>query len=138
MINFTDYIPQRKPFLYLDQVKDYTNSDIITEYTFKEDDPIFLGHFPNNPIVPGVLLCECCFQSGALLMGLQAKENESKTAVVTRIKETKFKNMAHPKEKLTIKVELIEILGDVAFMKGKITSNEKKIMTINFTCAYVS
>ncbi len=136
-INVEDYIPQRKPFLFINKCLDHTSESAITQYTFTNDMDVFRGHFPGNPVVPGVLLCESVFQTGALLMGLRNPgAGEAKTAVVTRINGTKFKNIAKPDMPLEIKVDLKEEIANAAYMKGKITSGGKTIMTIDFACAF--
>jgi 3-hydroxyacyl-[acyl-carrier-protein] dehydratase len=133
MLDFLDRIPQRPPFLFIDQVIDRTEKKIITQKKITGEEDFFKGHFPGNPILPGVIQCEAVFQTGALLMSyLGEQAGDNKTALVTRIQNTKFKNIVRPGETLTIQVELKEMLGPAAFMKGKITSDERTIMTIEF------
>jgi 3-hydroxymyristoyl/3-hydroxydecanoyl-(acyl carrier protein) dehydratase len=83
-------------------------------------------------------MCEAVFQTGALLMALRGEAaGNSKTALVTRIQSTKFKNMAKPGDLLLITVDFVEMLANAAFMKGKITSNGKTIMTIEFAATLI-
>ena len=111
----------------------------MTQKKFSSDEEFFKGHFPGNPVLPGVIQCETVFQTGALLMSyLGEQTGANQTALVTRIQNAKFKNIVKPEETLTIEVELTEKLANAAFMKGKITSGEKTIMTIDFSCAIVS
>ena len=132
------YIPQREPFLLLDGIVDET-ADRVTTYkqlTGKED--WFKGHFPGHPVMPGVLMCEAVFQTGAYLMARRGESaGAGKTAVVTRIQGAKFKNMAKPGDKLIITVDFGEMLANAAFMKGKVSVEEKTIMTIEFAAALV-
>jgi len=132
------YIPQREPFLMLDGIQDETTERVTTfkQLTGKED--WFKGHFPGNPVMPGVLMCEAVFQTGAYLMARRGEQAEGgKTAVVTRIQGAKFKNMAKPGDKLMITVDFVEMLANAAFMKGKVTVDDKTVMTIEFAAALV-
>jgi 3-hydroxyacyl-[acyl-carrier-protein] dehydratase len=135
-LNVKDYIPQREPFLFVDQVVDHTQESVTTTFAVKESADFFKGHFPGNPIMPGVLTCEAVFQTGALLMALSSGETlAGKTAVVTRIQSAKFKNMAKPGDTLNIKVDLVEKIANASFMKGKVDVAGKTILTLEFACA---
>lgn len=131
-------IPQRDPFLFIDELIDRTEKSVTTKRKVTGQEECFKGHFPGNPIFPGVLLCEAAFQSGALLMSYIMEGGlTGKTAVVSRIQSAKFKQMVTPGDELTIHVELIELLGSAAFMKSKITSNNKVALQIEFACTLV-
>ena len=134
MDNFLEYIPHRPPFLFVDRVIEKTEDSIFTEWFLKEDQPFFKGHFPNRPITPGVIMCEFVFQSGAILMAVREKNSSNDhTPVITRIQNVKLKNPAFPGYLLKAEVKLKEQTGGAAYMNGKITSNSKKILTIDFT-----
>jgi 3-hydroxyacyl-[acyl-carrier-protein] dehydratase len=136
--NIIDLIPQRSPFLFLDEIIEYTDSTLTAHYFLKPTLDVFTGHFPNDPIFPGVLSLECCFQATAALMALRSGDELKQTAVVSRVQNAKFKNIARPDQNLTIKVELKEMLGQAAFMKGKITDqNNKTIVDVEFACTLV-
>ena len=87
MKNFLDYMPQREPFLFVDRVVEVTDSSIQTEKQIKVDEPFFAGHFPNRPIMPGVLICEAVFQSSSILMSKRAgpPSDDSRIPLITRI-----------------------------------------------------
>ncbi len=132
------HIPQRDPFLFIESIVEQSQDSITTskQLTGKED--FFKGHFPGHPVFPGVLMCEAVFQTGALLMSMRGESAASgKTALVTRIQGAKFKNMVKPGDLLHITVDFVEMLANAAFMKGKITSNNKTIMTIEFAATLV-
>jgi 3-hydroxyacyl-[acyl-carrier-protein] dehydratase len=132
------YIPQRPPFLMLDGLIDETSQSVTTYKQLTGEEDWFKGHFPGNPVMPGVLMCEAVFQTGAYLMSRRGEAaSGSKTAVVTRIQGAKFKNMAKPGDKLLIKVDFVEMLANAAFMKGKVTVDNKTVMTIEFAAALV-
>jgi len=132
------HIPQRPPFLLLDGIVDETGDRVTTFKQLTGSEDWFKGHFPGNPVMPGVLMCEAVFQTGAYLMARRGEATEAgKTAVVTRIQGAKFKNMAKPGDKLMITVDFIEMLANAAFMKGKVVVDDKTVMTIEFAAAIV-
>lgn len=133
-----DRIPQRDPFLYIEDIVDRTENSITTSRKITGEEDFFKGHFPGNPIMPGVLLCEACFQTGALLMSyIMDGGLGNKTAVVSRIQSAKFKNMVKPGDELKIKVDLTEQIENAAYMKGKLLTNGKTALQIQFACTLV-
>ena len=134
----TDLIPHRPPFLWVDRVLSFDGDTVITEKYIPDDLDIFAGHYPGNPIMPGVLLCEMIFQSGAVLMALKGlidDDKSQKVPVLTRIENAKFKRTVNPGDLVTIHVTLKEILADVCFFKGKLASGRKTAVMVNFSCA---
>lgn len=131
-------IPQREPFLFIENIVEQSENSITTSKKLTGDEDFFRGHFPGRPVFPGVLMCEAVFQTGALLMALKGQgAGNTKTAVVSRIQNAKFKNMARPGDTLHITVDFIETLANASFMKGKITADGKTIMTIEFAATLV-
>ncbi len=131
-------IPHRPPFLWVDRIISVANNHILTEKDIPYDLNILQGHYPGNPIVPGVLLCEAIFQSGALFL---AKNNslenkiETRFPILTRIGNVKFKKTVFPGETLEIKVTLTESISTVSLMKGVLKVNGKIAVTVEFACA---
>jgi 3-hydroxyacyl-[acyl-carrier-protein] dehydratase len=125
-------IPQRPPFLFVDKIIRREGNSITTQRILKDDEYFFQGHFPGNPIMPGVLLCEACFQTGAILMGAGKHPG---LGVVTRIKDTKFRNFARPGDTLTITVTLDDQVDNAYYMSGTIYVDEKLILKIIFQAA---
>jgi len=127
-------IPQRPPFLFVDKIISREGNSITTQRALRDDEYFFQGHFPGNPIMPGVLLCESCFQTGAILMG---SGNQPGLGVVTRIKDTKFKNFARPGDVLTITVTLDDKIDNAYYMSGTIRVGDKLILKIIFQAAFL-
>ncbi|TKB10361.1 3-hydroxyacyl-ACP dehydratase FabZ [Desulforhopalus sp. IMCC35007] len=130
-------IPHRPPFLWVDRIISCTDTSIETEKQIPEDHEVFKGHYPGNPITPGVLLCEAIFQSGALLMARTGAELAAQglVPVLTRINSAKFKRGVYPGDVTRIKVDLQEIISNVSFFKGTLKVNGKTAVQTAFACS---
>ncbi len=133
----TDLIPHRPPFLWVDSMLEYESSTLITEKKIPADLDVFQGHYPNHPILPGVLLCEALFQTGALLIALLQKESDQApdgVPVITRVEGVKFKRPVYPGDTIRMKVSLKENLGGAWFLKGTLRVDDKVAVQTNFAC----
>lgn len=133
----TDLIPHRPPFLWVDSMLEFESSTLITEKKIPEDLDVFQGHYPDHPILPGVLLCEALFQTGALLIALLQKDSNQApdgVPVITRVEGVKFKRSVYPGDTIRMKVCLKENLGGAWFLRGTLRVNEKVAVQANFAC----
>ena len=139
MENFLDYMPQREPFLFVDRVVEVTDGCIKTEKQIQADEPFFAGHFPGRPIMPGVLICEAVFQSSSILMSKRAEapSNDGRIPLITRIENVKLKRVVLPGDLMEVEVKLKEILGQAAYMSGKVKVVGKTVLTVEFTAMLV-
>ena len=131
----TDRIPHRPPFLWIDRVVELGDDSIRAEKTIPPDLDIFKGHYPDYPLMPGVLLCEAVFQAGALLIGEMIKENINGVPVLTRIINAKFKREVRPGDTIEIRAALKEQLGSAWFLKGNVRVGGKVAVQVEFACA---
>ncbi len=134
-------IPHRPPFLFVDKIIEITAEGAVCERTIRADEPQFEGHYPGNPIMPGVLLCESVFQTGAIYLAKQieaeGKSLHEVTPVLSRIRDARFKSMVKPGDTLTISVTMIETLSKFHFLKGKVLNGSKVALTIEFALAMI-
>ncbi|RUM47036.1 MAG: beta-hydroxyacyl-ACP dehydratase [Desulfocapsa sp.] len=140
-VKITDLIPHRPPFLWVDSILEHKDSSILTEKKIADDLDVFQGHYPQHPILPGVLLCEALFQTGALLVSLLLKDGDtlaSGVPVITRIENTKFKRPVGPGDIIRMHVTLKETFSGVWFLKGILRVKEKVAVKSNFCCTLVS
>ena len=141
-----DAIPHRPPFLFVDEILEWTDEKISTVYTFKPSEFFFAGHYPKAPLVPGVVLCESAMQAGAVFLSkLFAAEREReiaeggmgapKSPVVGRLSEVKFKRMVLPGETIRCDVSLKEKMGSAYFLSAKVTVGGQLAVRFDFACA---
>lgn len=121
-------IPQRDPFLMIDEVEEYQPGEYCIGYkNVTCDEYFFKGHFPGNPIMPGVLITESLAQTGAVAI-LSLEENKGKNALFAGIDKMKFKKMVVPGDKLKLEVRIIKRKGPIgvgeaiATVDGKIAA----------------
>ena len=140
MEDFLDYMPQREPFLFVDRVVEVTDSSIQTEKQIKVDEPFFAGHFPNRPIMPGVLICEAVFQSSSILMSKRAgtPPDDRRIPLITRISNVKLKRVVLPGDLMEVEVKLKEILGQAVYMSGKVKVKGETVLTVEFSAMLVT
>lgn len=130
-------IPHRPPFLWVDRIVSRGPERIETEKLITADLDLFRGHYPAHPLMPGVLLCEAIFQSGALLIAAAQPEGRGGMPVLTRINNAKFKREVHPGDLVAITVTVQEKVGPAWFMSGKLAVGGKTSVTVEFACALV-
>lgn len=123
-----DLLPHRYPFLLVDRVLDFKPFEYLTatkNVTINE--PFFNGHFPGNPIMPGVLMLEALAQAGAILSNLSRTPKEGYTFLhfFAGIDNAKFKHIVTPGDQLLLKVELINQKRDFWRIRGEAHVGDK-------------
>ncbi len=127
-------IPHRPPMLLVDEVVEQSQDRIVCRKTFRPDEFFLQGHFPQYPLVPGVILCEAALQSGAILLAQQTPRDGS-VPVATRLDGVKFKQMVRPGDTVDIEVELKEVVSNAYFMTGKVHVGGKLAARLDFACS---
>ncbi len=118
--------------LLLDEIVERGESQIVCQKTFRAEEFFFQGHYPDFPIVPGVILCEAAMQAGAVLLSGFIPPGEKKVPVAGRLREVKFKRMVRPGETILIDATLNERVQDAFFLSAKITVEGKPTATLSF------
>lgn len=113
-----EIIPHRDPFLLIDEVTELEPGvRVVAKKYLKPDEDWFRGHFPGQPIQPGVLMVEMLAQAGAVCT-LSQPENQGKIAVFAGIDKARFPNMALPGDTLTLTVEITRVRGPLGYGKA--------------------
>ena len=135
-----NYIPHREPFLFLDEVVELIPEQSITaNVAFSEDDFFFKGHFPGNPVVPGVIIVEAMAQAGGVLI---YKSYEDKllglTPALVGINNVKFKAPTLPGDKLRIETILVKSKLNIFKLSAKAFNNDKLVVQADITATIMS
>ena len=125
-------LPHRDDMLLLDDVEKIED-EAVAHYTVRGDEFFLRGHFPSNPIVPGVILCEMLAQSACVLLLDQA--GEGKLPVYTGLNKVKFRGMVKPGDTVEMRCHLTKTRHPFYFAEGTVTSGGKKCVSAEFSFA---
>jgi beta-hydroxyacyl-ACP dehydratase FabZ len=132
-------LPHRYPFLFVDKVLSLKEDEIVVKKSVSINEWFFVGHFPDNPILPGVIIIEAIAQAAGVLFLHNFKDKDNYLPVLTAVNEFKFKKSAKPGDELIIKVkkEKVKKLGQVIFptAKGEVYIQDVLIAYGNLTFA---
>ena len=127
-------IPHRKPFLFIDECKIVDPGKSGTSYrTFDRNEYFFEGHFPNNPIVPGVVIVEAMAQTAGVVVSHNLKNTDDHSVLFMSINKAKFRKPVLPNYKIKFDVELQNNIRNVYKFSGKAYYNESLVAESEFS-----
>ncbi len=131
-----EIIPHRQPFLLIDTIEEMEpGKRAVGKKCVSYNEPYFAGHFPQEPVMPGVLIIEALAQVGAVAI-LSQPEWKGKTAYFAAIKEAKFKGKVVPGDVLTLETEIVKVKGPIgvgsakAYVDGKVVAQAELTFAI--------
>ena len=134
-------LPHRYPFLLVDRVVDFEpRKRIVAFKNVTCNEPFFTGHFPSNPVMPGVLIIEALAQAGGLLTTLTAKaggdEREGeKLFYLVKVDNAKFTRQVVPGDRLELEVELKRVIRNMALYSGVARVDGEQVACADILCA---
>jgi 3-hydroxyacyl-[acyl-carrier-protein] dehydratase len=129
-------IPHRDPFLFLDEVMELDpGARVLARKQVRDDEWFFPGHFPERPIMPGVIIVEALAQAGAVAV-LSVEENRGKLALFAGIDGVRFKRMVGPGDELTLECELEAVRGPIG--KGRATARVGEALAARGTLLFAA
>lgn len=128
-----EIIPHRYPFLLLDTVEEIiVGEKVVAKKNVTINEPFFQGHFPSEPVMPGVLIIEALAQAGAVAL-LSKPEFKGKTAYFGAMDKVRFRQKVVPGDTLSLEVEILKIKSVAGTGKGIAKVNGKKVAEAELT-----
>lgn len=130
-----EIIPHRQPFMLIDTIEELEEGKrVVAKKCVSYNEPLFAGHFPKEPVMPGVLIVEALAQTGAVAI-LSQPEFKGKTAYFAGINNAKFKGKVVPGDVLTLETEIVKIKGPIGMGQAKAYVDGKLVTQAELTFA---
>jgi len=133
-----EYLPHRYPFLLIDRVIEFERARrIVAIKNVTINESFFNGHFPGNPVMPGVLVVEAMAQAGCILLLSEIADRENKLVMFRGIERAKFRHPVTPGDQLRLEVNVLAFRSRAGRMEGKAYVDGKLACEATLTCAVV-
>ncbi len=112
-------LPHREPFLFVDEIVSCDDNGSVSLRKFTEDDFFFKGHFPEYPVVPGVILCETMAQAGGAALSFQKKVPDGSLFFFATLDKVKFRNQVRPGDTVRMEITNLRVSSRMIKQAGK-------------------
>ena len=127
-------IPHRHPFLFVDTCEIIkTGEHGKSEKLFSKDEYFFKGHFPDKPIVPGVIIVEAMAQTAGIVVSYKLREFEEKSVLFMSVNKAKFRKPVLPNERVSFEVKFVNSVKDVYKFEGICFKDGIKVSEAEFS-----
>lgn len=133
-----EVLPHRDPMLFIDRVLDGDETSLHAQTRVDPDWPVFKGHFPDLPIMPGVLLIETIAQAGSLILGLKGAVSDGSFVGFTGVEQAKFRRAVKPNDMMDVHVTLTRERRGFYKFEGKIDVEAELAAEVKFAAAQMS
>ena len=127
-------LPHRYPFLLVDRILELEDMRIVGLKNVTMNEPHFTGHFPNYPVMPGVLIIEALAQTAGVLVLNKIPDRENKLVFLATIEEAKFRKPVVPGDQLRLEVTLLKLKPSVAKMQCEATVDGVRVAEAGLVC----
>src|SRR5580704_203728 len=129
-----EILPHRYPFLLVDRIEELEPDRIVGTKNVTINEPFFVGHFPDFPVMPGVLIIESMAQVAGVLVLSQIEDRKTKLVLLASIEEAKFRKPVRPGDQLRIEMKVVKRKATIAKMSGAATVNGLVVAEATMLC----
>ncbi len=129
-----DILPHRYPFLLVDRIVELEEERIVGIKNVTANEPYFVGHFPEFPVMPGVLITECMAQVAGVLVLKSIPDRHSKLVLLASVDEAKFRRPVRPGDQLRIEMTMVSRKSTICKMTGKATVDGVVVAEATLMC----
>ncbi len=137
IVQIKEIIPHRYPFLFVEKIVECTSDAIVGIKNVSVNEPFFQGHFPNDPIMPGVLILEAMAQTGGILILTVFPQHKNKPFYFAGLDKVRFRKPVRPGDRLVMKVKIqkqrgmfFKMLGE-AFVDDKLVAEAEMMVNVD-------
>jgi beta-hydroxyacyl-ACP dehydratase FabZ len=129
-----DILPHRFPFLLVDRIEEMDAERVVGIKNVTVNEPFFVGHFPDYPVMPGVLIIEAMAQVAGVLVLSQIPERKTKLVLLAGVDGAKFRRPVRPGDQLRIEMKLLKRKASMAKMSGTASVNGAVVAEAEMLC----
>ncbi len=136
MTEIEQMLPHREPFLFVDRIEKATEEQIIGYRRFTEKDFFFKGHFPDYPVVPGVILIETMAQCGGAGIRMTGKVDKETLFFLATVEKAKFRNQVRPGDELKMVIKTLRLSPKTLKQSGQAFVGEQLAAEAEWLCLF--
>src|SRR5208283_3679314 len=137
ILEIREILPHRYPFLLVDRILELEPERIVGVKNVTVNEPFFVGHFPDYPVMPGVLIVEAMAQVACVLVLSQIPDRKNKLVLLASVEEAKFRRPVRPGDQLRIEMKLTRRKASIAKMYGQATVDGLLVAEAELMCKLV-
>ncbi len=130
-------LPHRSPMLLIDRVLEISGWEVVAEKLVSANEPFLVGHFPDRPIMPGVLLIEVVAQAAGIAVFYNQPENQGRGVALLSVQQARFRRPVVPGDTLLVRVHRSRQHGSVFCFEGEVSVEGQKVAEVELTAALV-
>lgn len=129
-----DILPHRYPFLLVDKIVEMEPERIVGIKNVTVNEPFFMGHFPEFPVMPGVLITEAMAQVAGILVLREIPDRKEKLVLLASVDEAKFRRPVRPGDQLRVEMKMISKKATICKMNGQVTVDGVVVAEATLMC----